>query len=212
MRRCADFCCDGRNPAEFMLPEIELHRLTPDSPQRSIPSRLEYPGGGLLLHTQGGRDFCLYRRRFGVAPKHRQPLSAARGPPEVPTDTPSRTIRRVVGSYAAQSETFGVFLPQPWSWSLFGRAVRSSGVSFRRKVTRKCRHRPGYGSSKCRPDHPAAASARRILLPMDRTTVMTIIGRSFRSLRARHFSPASQALRRELRSIRSTGFPHRSTR
>src|SRR6516225_2002251 len=61
MRRCADFCCDGRNPAEFMLPETELQRLTPDSPQRSIPARLEYRAEGLRLHTQGGWDFCLYR-------------------------------------------------------------------------------------------------------------------------------------------------------
>jgi len=37
MRRCADFCCDGRNPAEFMLLERELQRRTLDSPQRSIP-------------------------------------------------------------------------------------------------------------------------------------------------------------------------------
>src|SRR6516165_4893952 len=57
MRRCADFCCDGRNPAEFMLPETELQRLTPDSPQRSIPARLEYRAEGLRLHTQGGWDF-----------------------------------------------------------------------------------------------------------------------------------------------------------
>src|SRR5215469_1280525 len=114
MRRCADFCCDGRNPAEFMLPE-----RTPTTP-----------------HT----------RRLGfvftedVLEQPRRPsaiLGCSRTSPEVATDAPSRAIRSVVGRHAAQSATFGAYLPQPWSWSLFGRAVRSSGVRFRRKLARK---------------------------------------------------------------------------
>src|SRR5215469_12349640 len=62
-----------------MLPETELQRLTPDSPQRSIPARLEYRAVGLRLHTPGGWDFCPYRRRFEATPKRHQPLSDARG-------------------------------------------------------------------------------------------------------------------------------------
>jgi len=116
MRRCADFCCDGRNPAEFMLPETELQRLTPDSPQRSIPARLEYRAEGLRLHTQGGWDFCLYRRRFGTAPKRRQPLPAARG--HLPKWPPIRQAEQFAPSAAAM----------PLSLRLLARSCHNFGV------------------------------------------------------------------------------------
>src|SRR5499433_4142806 len=80
-----------------------------------------------------GRLATPYTRRLGFLSLPKTFWSSSEAPsatfgcsrtsPEVATDTPSRTIRSVDGGHAAQSATFGAFLPQLWSWSLFGRAV-----------------------------------------------------------------------------------------
>src|SRR5215469_3269662 len=71
MRRCADSCCDGRNPAEFMLPEAELQRLT--------PRRLGFLSSPKTL--------------WGSSEAPSATLVCSRTSPEVNTDTPSQTIR-----------------------------------------------------------------------------------------------------------------------
>ena len=139
------------------------------------------------------------RQRSLCPPRRRATGSGSRAVPGKNGATPPRQLR--VGRDV-----------QTVCQGLSRRALRSTGISFLRKAKRKRCHRPGYGSSKWTPDHPAAVSARRTLLAIDRTSTTTILGRSCRTLRAKRASPVMQISRRKRASIRSTGVPHRSTR
>ena len=101
--------------------EVSLANCNFRKPQGMSQSKMNssstgVPSGGLRLHTQGGWDFCLYRRRFGTAPKRRQPLPAARG--HLPKWPPIRQAEQFAPSAAAM----------PLSQRLLARSCHNFGV------------------------------------------------------------------------------------